>query len=64
VKAFVTILNKGVEEGSMSFQGEPRYMAMVTASIIKGASLYGRRYGQETFDGLIAQLKLILSPPT
>jgi len=64
VKAFVTILNKGVEEGSMSFQGEPRHMAMVTASIIKGASLYGRRYGQETFDSLIAQLKLILSPPT
>ena len=60
--AFVSILNKGREEGTMTFDGEPRYMAMVTASIIKGATLYGRRHGTETFDSVIVQLKQMLSP--
>ncbi|MFC2085831.1 TetR/AcrR family transcriptional regulator [Bacteroidota bacterium] len=62
LKAFVSILNKGLEEGSMSFEGEPRHMAMVTASIIKGATLYGRRHGKETFDSVISQLKRLLVP--
>lgn len=62
LKAFTTILNKGAEEGSMSFKGDTRHMAMVMASIIKGATLYGRRHGRETFDGVIAQLKRLLTP--
>lgn len=62
LKAFSTILEKGVEEGSMSFKGDIRYMAMVMASIIKGATLYGRRHGHETFDRVIAQLKQLLTP--
>ncbi len=61
LRAFTTILNKGVEEGTMAFEGDPGHMAMVMASIIKGAALYGRRHGRETFDSVIAQLKLLLS---
>ena len=63
LEAFMMILDTGVEEGSMSFEGEPRHMAMVTASIIKGATLYGRRHGNDTFDSVIAQLKRLLSGP-
>jgi TetR/AcrR family transcriptional repressor of nem operon len=62
LKAFTSVLSKGLQEGSMSFQGETRHMAMVTASIIKGATLYGRRHGHETFDSVIVQLKHLLTP--
>jgi len=63
LKVYSTILDKGVDEGSMSFEGDTRHMAMVMASIIKGATLYGRRHGYETFDSVIAQLKQLLTPP-
>ena len=61
LEGFSMILRRGLDEGSMSFEGDIKHMAMVTSSIVKGATQYGRRYGAETFDAVIHQLKRLLT---
>lgn len=60
LQAFRMILVKGREEGTMNFDGEIDGMARIVSSVIKGATLYGRRHGTQAFEGMIVQLKRIL----
>lgn len=54
------ILKKGLEEGSMSFKGEPKEQAQVFINLLQIATMNARMYGDASFDSLMEQSKINL----
>ncbi|MDK9735999.1 TetR/AcrR family transcriptional regulator [Vibrio sp. D404a] len=59
--AFLTnVLAKGLEEGSMTFRGEPKAQALVIVNLLQIATMSARMNGEAAFDALMEQIKLNL----
>lgn len=60
MELFSKILKDGLEEGSMSFKGEPDQQALVIVSLLQIATMSARMNGESAFDSVIEQMKINL----